>query len=207
MPVAASVALSGLSAVLVDAGEAGSAVTLLGDEPPEGPAAARVRWQAARGLACAEAGHSDAALAAFTAAEQSLQRAVEDRRARDAPPVQKSAAPAGPSAVAQPGRIDSSAPLTPPVELTDLHRWHGHALAALGSPEAATVLQRALDQGPRSIRHRAALHADLAAALEAAHPDAAAAHAGQARALATRIGSERIAARLTRAGTSGATSP
>jgi transcriptional regulator with XRE-family HTH domain len=82
------------------------------------------------------------------------------------------------------------------VELADLHRWHGHALAVLGDPAAAAPLRRALSAPPRSVRHRAAVHADLALALAPEHPQDAAHHARAARELAERIGSARTEARL-----------
>jgi transcriptional regulator with XRE-family HTH domain len=90
---------------------------------------------------------------------------------------------------------DTAAP-TISVELVDLDRWHGHALAVLGDPAAAHRLRRALAAPPRSVRHRAAVHADLALSLAAEHPDDAAAHARAARELAERIGSARTEARL-----------
>jgi transcriptional regulator with XRE-family HTH domain len=90
---------------------------------------------------------------------------------------------------------DAAAP-TLAVELVDLHRWHGHALAVLGDPAAAQPLRRALAAPPRSVRHRAAVHADLALTLARAHPDDAASHARTARELAERIGSARTQARL-----------
>ncbi len=81
-------------------------------------------------------------------------------------------------------------------ELADLERWHGHALATLGDPAAVPPLRRALAAAPRSVRHRATLHADLALALATEHPADAAQHARTARTLAERIGSERTTARL-----------
>ena len=82
------------------------------------------------------------------------------------------------------------------VELADLDRWHGHALATLGDQAAAAPLARALAVPPRSVRHRAAVHADLALALAAEHRQDAEGHAREARALAERIGSARTTARL-----------
>jgi transcriptional regulator with XRE-family HTH domain len=90
---------------------------------------------------------------------------------------------------------DTAAP-TIAVELVDLDRWHGHALAVLGDPAAARPLRRALAAPPRSVRHRAAVHADLAIALALEHPDDAAGHARTARDLAERIGSTRTQERL-----------
>jgi hypothetical protein len=91
--------------------------------------------------------------------------------------------------------IDTAAPAIA-VEVADLDRWHGHALAVLGDPAAARPLRRALAAPPRSVRHRAAVHADLALALAAEHPDDAASHARTARELAERIGSTRTQERL-----------
>jgi transcriptional regulator with XRE-family HTH domain len=92
-------------------------------------------------------------------------------------------------------RSDTAEP-TVAVELTDLDRWHGHALAVLGDAAATHPLRRALAAPPRSVRHRAAIHADIALALAAEHPDDAAGHARAARELAERIGSARTAERL-----------
>jgi transcriptional regulator with XRE-family HTH domain len=83
------------------------------------------------------------------------------------------------------------------VELADLHRWHGRTLVSLGDAEAAVrPLEQALAARPRSARHRAAVHADLALALAAEQPQIAAGHARTAREIATGIGAERIIARL-----------
>ncbi|HYH28931.1 MAG TPA: helix-turn-helix transcriptional regulator [Pseudonocardia sp.] len=96
-----------------------------------------------------------------------------------------------------PARLDAVRP-RPAVELADLERWHGHTLATLGDTAAVGPLQRALAAPPRSVRHRAALHADLALTLADEHPEDAAHHARAARDLAERIGSERTQARLRR---------
>lgn len=172
-PVAEVAALAGQAAVLVDVGEPGPALVLLGDEPPEGPPAAAARWAAAIGLARAAGGQTPATKAAFGRAGQAV-RAV-------------AAAPVVP---------DLFWPTTPDAELLDLHRREGHALALLGDPGASEPLAGALAAQPASTRHRAELHADLAVALSARDPGTAAEHARQARALATRIGSRRIPARL-----------
>ena len=75
----------------------------------------------------------------------------------------------------------------------DLHHWHGRALAALGDPTAVEYLNATLADGPRSVRDRAALHAELARALvRSGRPDEAAEHARSARTLAAGIGSRRI---------------
>jgi transcriptional regulator with XRE-family HTH domain len=79
----------------------------------------------------------------------------------------------------------------------DLHHWRGRALTALGDPTSVEYLDAALATDPRSVRDRAALHAELAHALAArGRPDEAAEHARAARALAAGIGSRRIAGRL-----------
>jgi len=88
----------------------------------------------------------------------------------------------------------------PAVELADLHRWQGRVLVTLRDEGALEPLQKALDGEPRSARHRAAVHADLALTLQAERPRDAAAHARTARQLATGIGSARIAARLSTLG-------
>ncbi len=85
----------------------------------------------------------------------------------------------------------------PAIELSDLHRWRGHTLTTLHDPAAIQPLESALAARPRSARHRAWLHADLAHTLSAAgRPEDAAEHACAARGLATRIGSVRVIARL-----------
>jgi transcriptional regulator with XRE-family HTH domain len=91
--------------------------------------------------------------------------------------------------------VDTAAPVAA-VELVDVHRWHGHALAVLRDPAAAQPLRRALAAPPRSVRHRAAVHADLALALAVEHPVDAADHARAARELAERIGSAHTETRL-----------
>lgn len=176
--VAAATALAGLAAVLVDVAEPDSALTLLGDEPPEGPPGATARWAAAVGLARAASGQASAAQAAFGRAEQATLAAGTGQ--------------GGPAGV----RPDLFWPSTVDCELLDLRRRKGHALALLGDPSAAGPLAGALAAEPPSTRHRAELHADLAVTLSARDPDAAADHARQARALAIRIGSKRIPARL-----------
>jgi transcriptional regulator with XRE-family HTH domain len=99
------------------------------------------------------------------------------------------------AAMGAPVRPDTATPAVA-VELVDLHRWHGHALTLLGDAAAAGPLRRALAAPPRSARHRAAVHADLALTLAPASPEDAAEHARTARRLAERIGSTRTQARL-----------
>jgi transcriptional regulator with XRE-family HTH domain len=162
-------ALAGQAAVLVDVGEPGAAVELLDRAGPTTSDPAQVRLDAARAVARAAAGDAAAARGAIAAAARRLQRTPVDV-----------VAPRG----------------SPVVELSDLHRWHGHTLVALGDAEAVGPLERALATAPRSARHRAAVHADLALALAAHRPLEAAEHARRATEVALRIGSEQVGARL-----------
>jgi transcriptional regulator with XRE-family HTH domain len=164
-----AVALAGQAAVLVDIGEPGAAVELLDRAGPTTSAPAQVRLEAARAVARAAAGDDAAARRAIAAARQWLQRTPVDV-----------IAPRG----------------VPVVELADLHRWHGRTLVALGDATAVGPLEQALASAPRSVRHRAAVHADLALALAPDRPSDAAEHARRARELALRIGSEHTTARL-----------
>jgi hypothetical protein len=157
-------AIAGQATVLVDAGEAATAITLLDAAERSLPHAARSRLAGARAGAAAALGDA-----------HSAGRAISAARARP--------------------RGDAVEPAIA-IEVADLDRWHGHALAVLGDPSAAHALRRALDAVPRSARHRAAVHADLALALASEHPEHAAAHARDARELAERIGSARTEARL-----------
>jgi transcriptional regulator with XRE-family HTH domain len=76
-----------------------------------------------------------------------------------------------------------------PIEVADVAHWRGRALARLGDGGAADALADALATGPRSVRRRAELHAELAAVHRSAGRGAAAAeHAERARRLAERIG-------------------
>lgn len=169
LPGAHAVAVAGQAAVLLDAGEVAAAGSLLADAGAGPPGPAEVRLAAALGLVRAAAGDATAARGALATAERGLRGARADL-----------AAPRG----------------HPAVELTDVHRWRGRALVTLGDADAVEPLQRALAAGPRSARHRAALHADLALALAPDRPEQAADHARSARDLARRIGSRRISARL-----------
>ena len=160
-------ALTGQAAVLRAVGVPAAAVEVLDRAGPGPlPAAARTRLAAARGMAYAAAGDPHAA-------HHALHDAARYRPGVD---------------VAHPGEVA--------VELADLHRWHGRALLDLGDPGAADRLGSALAAEPRTVRHRADLHTDLALALAGTDRDAAAGHARQARALAERIGSRQVAARL-----------
>jgi hypothetical protein len=151
----------------------GPAVALLEETARAATDGARVRLDAALAIARAAAGEDGPSRASLAAAESGLrQRRADIVRGRDGPPV----------------------------ELADLDRWHGRALVALGAPDAVAPLRRALAAHPRSARHRAAVHADLALALEVGHPHEAAEHAMAARKLAAGIGSERIPARLSALG-------
>ncbi|TWF78827.1 hypothetical protein FHX44_114751 [Pseudonocardia hierapolitana] len=141
-----------------------------------------------------DVGEATAAVALLDAADEQLPRPA---RARLAGARAVTAAALGDAAGARRAiaAADTAAP-TVGVELVDLDRWHGHALAVLGDPAAAHPLRRALAAPPRSVRHRAAVHADLALTLAAEHPDDAAIHARAARELAERIGSTRTQERL-----------
>ncbi|MEJ3657097.1 helix-turn-helix transcriptional regulator [Actinomycetes bacterium KLBMP 9759] len=170
LPVVAVAATAGLASVLVDLGRPQLAAELLSDVSvgSEDPPAGAVRLAAARGITSAAAGDPAAMRAAF----------MEARRAFT-----------GLS-------VDVVEPLLPPVELVDLDRWHGHALAVLGDTSAVEPLEHALAAEPPSARVRADIHADLAVALAREHPDVASTHARSARELAMRIGSNRIPRRL-----------
>ncbi len=87
------------------------------------------------------------------------------------------------------------------VDVAALHRSRGHALSVLGEPDAVPELERGLRPGTAvPIRDRAAAHVDLVVALHAAgRSGQAAEHAGVARELTGRIGSERLRGRLDRA--------
>jgi hypothetical protein len=161
--------VAGQAAVLVDVGEAGTAVELLDLAGPATSDRAQVRLDAARALASAAAGDAPSAHEAITAAARRLQRSPVDVVALRGGPV---------------------------LELADLHRWHGRTLVTLGDADAVGPLEQALASAPRSARHRAAVHADLALALAAHRPHDAAEHARRARELARRIGSAQVSARL-----------
>jgi transcriptional regulator with XRE-family HTH domain len=169
-------AAAGQAAVLVDLGRPSTAIELLEQvhPVPEGPAQARLH--AALAVAAAAGGESQASRRAIAAAERRLRLAPHDL-------------------------LDHGE--RPAVELADLHRWQGRVLVTLGDPDAPEPLRQALDAGPRSARHRAEVHADLALALHAGRPQEAAAHARTARRLATGIGSARITARLSALGNPG----
>lgn len=168
------VAAAGLATVLVEVGEPASALALLDDDPPPAGPAAIARWSAARGLAAAAAGDGELTGQAFAAA-----RAAAGSGGPGDPTV---------DVVHVRTRVE--------VVTADVDRWWGHALVDLGERGAVEPLHRALSTAPVSARDRAALHADLAVALADEQPARAAAHARTARDLATRIGSERVAARL-----------
>ncbi|OZM81866.1 helix-turn-helix transcriptional regulator [Pseudonocardia sp. MH-G8] len=189
------VALAGQASVLVDVGEPAAAVALLEAVEPGVDGPARARLAGARAAALAATG--DAA-----GTHRALGIALQSRSDPGTEPLL--ADPPAPAPAGQGTRIDAVAPGFA-VELADVERWHGHALAVLGDAAAVAPLQRALAAPPRSVRHRAALHADLALALAPQHPEDAVRHARQARALAERIGSARTQALLAARG--GATAP
>ncbi len=175
LPIGAAVAAAGQAAVLVDVGDTGAAITLLEQTMPVPDGDAQVRLDLAMALARAAAGQPRSSRQAMSAAAERLHRTridLVDRR-------------------------DG-----PPVELADLHRWQGRVLVELGDQDAVEPLRRALAAGPRSTRHRAAVHADLALVLRDDRPQESAEHASAARRLATGIGSQRIAARLAGLGAS-----
>jgi transcriptional regulator with XRE-family HTH domain len=200
-PLALVHALAGQAEVLGEVDDADAAVRLLRDVSPPGPAAARVRLAAALGAAHAAAG--DAA-----AAHREFDRAALTARHLPSPAALPDPRPPGPRAPhlrpsPEPPSDHVRPDVTRPgvqVEVADLHRRRGHALAALRDPAAVEPLEGALVAPvPLSVRHRAAVHADLAVALgTAGRPAEATEHAEAARRLAERIGSRRIAARLAR---------
>lgn len=165
---AEAVATAGLAAVLVDVGDPAGAIAVLDGPRPDAPAPALARIAAALAAARAARGDTDAAHAAVAEAERLT---------------------GGPAY-----RLDVVFPSGPPIEVADLPRWRGHVLARLRDPDAVPALRQALDAGPRAIRHRAAVHADLAAALVAVDEPGSVEQARTARDLAERIGSVRITA-------------
>jgi len=178
-PRALSTATCGLVEVLVEIGRSEVALTLLTDSDTGAkrgttrPDPVAVRLAAAKAFAAAAAGRASVALAAL---------------AEIAAAGPQQAFPDGPV-------IDRMYPNDSSIELSDLHRWRGRALALLGG-EATDDLRRALGANPSAVRHRAEVLADLAAALAADATEEAAACAREARDLALRIGAPRITARL-----------
>lgn len=83
-------------------------------------------------------------------------------------------------------------------DVADMHRDRGHALLTLGeNAQAVSSLESALNDARRSTRELAALHVDLAYAFAGlGRADAAASHAGKARAIASRTGCLSATARL-----------
>jgi transcriptional regulator with XRE-family HTH domain len=169
------VAQLGRAEVLREIGQARSAVELLDRlrPEPESPGT-QVRLAAARGMAYAAAGDAPAA-----------HRALDDaaRWSAESPGLPE---------------VDVLHPVGIEVEVepAEVHGWHGRALLDLGEQGAAARLESALASGPRAVRHRAGLHADLALAMARSDGEAAAEHAHRARALAERIGSRQVTARL-----------
>lgn len=86
------------------------------------------------------------------------------------------------------------------LEEVHLTRWRGNVLARVGHPDATPSLTAALEaMSPDFRRATAGLHCDLAIAAAArGEHDRARAHATEARALATRIGSVRQINRVNR---------
>jgi len=164
-----------------------------------GPAAEALAGQAA---VLVDVGEPAAAITLLDAAEPELPRSARPvlagARAGAAAALGDAAATRRAIAAAvEPPPPDGAHPAVA-IELADLDRWHGHALSVLGDPAAVDPLRRALAAPPRSARHRAAVHADLAVALAPQEPDDAARHARAARELAERIGSTRTRRRLSR---------
>lgn len=167
-----SYALAGQSVVLLDLGDAPTALAMTEharesakDRAPRIVAA----WLAAAyGEACASNGLRDASLRAFDEAEELLSGAP----AEDAPFLVFS-------------RVH-------------LMRWRGSALARLADCRAVGVLSDALAGLPAGfVRAETALHADLAEAYESdGEREAAEAHADRAERLACQIGSQRHRRRM-----------
>ena len=161
--------------VLVELGEPGVALELA--ECARATAGTAVppllsSWlSAVQGELHAEAGHARACRSAFESAERLLPE-------------------------------DSHDPELPYIVLDPIHlaRWRGNALARLGDAAATADLRRALDGLDASFtRARAALHVDLAYALLAAdRRGEAEAELGEAKTLATRVGSARQRRRIRR---------
>lgn len=180
-PGAAVAAVTGQAAVLVEVGRAATAVALLDAHPRATSPAGRARMAGAAAMARAAAGDRPGAVAALASARRSMGEAPAVGSER---PVVD---------LAHPGD-------RPALELADLHRWHGRALVDLGDRGAVAPLEQALAAWPRSARHRADVHTDLALALASARPEESAEHARVARELALGIGSGRTTARLSRLG-------
>jgi transcriptional regulator with XRE-family HTH domain len=160
-PALAVAAAAGQAEVLRSIGDVESAADLLAEVDPAGATApSTALLAAARGVTWAVLGRERAVREAFAQARAAV------------------------------GRIDVAHPSPDlPVELSDVQRWHGHALLVLHDPGAPRELEGALAAAPRSVRARAALHADLAAAHAAAgRTDVAGQHARQAHRLAERTG-------------------
>jgi transcriptional regulator with XRE-family HTH domain len=155
---------------------------------------------AGQALVLVDVGQAAAAIALLDAAEPTLPRAARRRvaGARAAAAAALGDAAGARRAISAASEHVPADAVDPAValELADLDRWHGHALTVLGDPSAVHPLRRALAAPTRSVRHRAAVLADLALALAPARPDDAASHARTARELAERIGSTRTQERL-----------
>lgn len=160
-------ALAGQAAVLIEIGQPDRAVELVTTAPAAPAGPAAALQHAATAMAMAATGARSASTRALGDAERQLDR----------------------SGVAHPAD-------QPRVELSDLHRWRGRVLVTLQDPAAEEPLRHALQATPRAARHRAAVHADLALALQTRAPQESARHAATARRLAAGIGSTRIPARL-----------
>jgi ATP/maltotriose-dependent transcriptional regulator MalT len=162
---------AGQSVVLLDAGDAATAVAMTEHACAATNKAPRIlaAWlSAAHGEACAANKRHMESLRAFDAAEEFLDDAIPEE-----------------AAFLVFGRVH-------------LTRWRGNALARLGDRSAADVLSRALDALPQDFtRAETALLTDLAEAHHySADQDAANHFAARAELLARQIGSERHQRRI-----------
>lgn len=180
-PLQHAAATAGLVDVLVDIDEPGVALALLAE------ARAEIGSEPDSALSQATSA-ADGGVGARLAAATAVAQAAAGRSGE----ALASLVDAAPPVV-----VDRVYPAWLAVEIADLHRWRGRALVLLGADAAPDELRRAMLAGPRSVRHRAEVLADLATALTGVDPAEAAEHAREARSLALRIGSTRIVARLT----------
>ncbi len=183
----------GHAEALVEVGEPHAALAVLEHAPRTSPG----RLAAVTAVALAAAGDGPGARRALAADGARPPRPGDGSPAG---PTRSSPGPPGRTGGrAGPGPADRTAPpagllveLAPGTSADPDHR-HGRALALLGDPAAVAHLDRALAAGPRSVRERATLHAELARALSAAgRGEEADEHAATARRLALRAGARRI---------------
>lgn len=205
-PDGAAGAVAGLAATLVDAGEPTAALALIeygeatlptvasrhpriGAVGPAAPVGAASPAASMAGTSAASPVDVESLAAELRVARLRLAaaRAAATAATGDTDATRRALAPLAPGPV-----LDLSWRDPPVIELADLHRWRGHALAVLGDDTAAAPLQQALDAGPRGVRARAELHADLATTLAEVAPDEARAHAERADRIAEAISAERL---------------